>query len=201
MMEPMATVVVQRIQQTHGWLLKVTVDLPDEDVARRFVATAPPIGWHLWHIARWADRLQASFPNQPFARERLWEPDRQIWFRDRLSSRWGLAPTTLGDLQTGVGMTSEDAAALPANVPTEALREYARRAFGAVDAAIGALSGRQLGEGRNSIMEQAEVTAAAPGPETTVSADLGFHLSHASRHLGCIEALRGLLDRPGTATM
>lgn len=38
------------------------------------------------------------------------------------------------------------------------------------------------------------------GPRTTIGADLGFHLSHASRHLGMMEGLRGLLDRPGTAT-
>jgi hypothetical protein len=52
MTEPMATLVVQRIQQTHGWLLKVGEELPDEGLARQFAETAPPIGWHLWHIAR-----------------------------------------------------------------------------------------------------------------------------------------------------
>ncbi len=200
-MEPMATIVIQRIQRTHGWLQKAAADLPDEDLARGFAMTAPPVGWHLWHIARWADRLQASFPNQPFGAARFWDPDRQIWFRDRLSSRWGLEPKTLGHLQTGVTMTAEAALALPARVPGEALRAYARQAFGAVDAAIQELSGAQLTEGRNSILEEGHETAEAAGPETTVSADLGFHLSHASRHLGCIEALRGLFEKPGSATM
>ncbi len=40
----------------------------------------------------------------------------------------------------------------------------------------------------------------APGVETTVAGDLGFHLSHANRHLGMIEALRGVLGIKGTAT-
>jgi hypothetical protein len=30
---------------------------------------------------------------------------------------------------------------------------------------------------------------------------LGFHLSHTQRHLRMIEALRGLLDQKGTATV
>jgi hypothetical protein len=201
MMELMATMVIRRIQQTHGWLLKAAADLPEEHLTRRLAVTAPPVGWHLWHIARWADRLQASFPNQPFGVARFWDPDRQIWFRERLSNRWGLDAKTLGDLQAGSSMTAEAAAALPARVPAEALRAYARQAFGAVDATIPGLSATPLTEGRNSIMEQGQETAEAAGPETTVSADLAFHLSHASRHLGCIEALRGLFEMSGSATM
>jgi DinB superfamily len=65
MTERMATAVIQRISQMHGWLLKVTSDLPREGLVRRFAPTVPPIGWHLWHIARWTDRLQATSRTDP----------------------------------------------------------------------------------------------------------------------------------------
>lgn len=38
----------------------------------------------------------------------------------------------------------------------------------------------------------------APGKATTLTAELGFHFSHANRHLAMIEALRGLADQDGT---
>ena len=55
---------VQRICTTDAYLLPVTDDLTDEQLSKRPSQTAPPIGWHLWHIARWADRFQASFPKR-----------------------------------------------------------------------------------------------------------------------------------------
>jgi hypothetical protein len=206
MTEPMAAAVIQRISQTHGRLLKVTSDLPGEGLVRRFAPTAPPIGWHLWHIARWADRLQGTFPNRSFEATRRWDTGRQIWFRERLGVRWGLEPSALGILETSAGMTDETAALLPARAPGAGLRDYVQHAFGALDAAVQGLGARDLTEGRNSVMEFAmdalrQETTEASGAETTVSADLAFHLSHASRHLGSIEALRGLLEIRGTATL
>jgi hypothetical protein len=205
MTEPMAAG-IERIRRTHGWLVNVTSDLPGDGLVRSFGLTAPPIGWHLWHIARWADRLQATFPNHAFEARRRWDPGRQIWVRERLAERWGLEPSALGILQTGAGMTHETAGLLPAQVPGEALRAYVQEAFGALDAAVLGLSAGHLTQGRNSVMEfttdaERQETIEAPGAETTVSADLAFHLSHASRHLGSIEALRGLLEIPGTATL
>jgi hypothetical protein len=41
----------------------------------------------------------------------------------------------------------------------------------------------------------------AQGKETTLVADLAFHLSHTNRHLGMMEALGGLLERKGTVTV
>jgi len=40
----------------------------------------------------------------------------------------------------------------------------------------------------------------AAAPETTYIADLMFHIVHANRHLGMIEALRGLLDMNGSVS-
>jgi hypothetical protein len=197
-------VIVQRIQRTHGWLLKVARDLDDDLLARQFGPAAPAIGWHLWHIARWADRIQATFPNHPFEAGRRWDRARQIWFAGTIAERWKLDPATLGILQTGVGMAFEAAALVP-RAGKAGLIPYAGQCFGALDAALAALVPEQMSDTRNSVMEFTADSQGLPisegeGPRTTIGADLGFHLSHASRHLGMMEGLRGLLDRPGTAT-
>ena len=40
----------------HRALLKFAEGLTDEQLARQPSPAAPPIGWHIFHVARWADR-------------------------------------------------------------------------------------------------------------------------------------------------
>jgi hypothetical protein len=204
MSDALMPVVVQRIERTHRWLLDVTEDLSADDLCRRPGLTAPPIGWHLWHIARWADRVQASFPNRPFQAGWRAESRHQIWSREGLAARWGLLPSALGILETGAGMDHDTAASIPIARQGQLL-DYARRAFTALDEAIGRLDHSELAASRNSVMEYTIGTSGtdisdAPGDKTTVAGDLAFHLSHSSRHLGMIEALRGVFGMKGTAT-
>ena len=63
---PLNDIVVERIHRVHAYLVGVTDELTGAQLARRITPTATPAGWHLWHIARWADRLQASHPNRRF---------------------------------------------------------------------------------------------------------------------------------------
>jgi len=196
-------VVVQRIHRVHAYLLDVTQELTGEQLARRLTPTATPAGWHLWHIARWADCLQASHPNRRFSSGVAWDRSRQIWNADKLASGWGLRPERLGILETGAGMADDDAAVIP-RVGKEALIDYARRAFHAADDAAVELAAVADAD-RNSIQEytidrQQREVASAAGARVPVVADLTFHLTHANRHLGMIEALRGVLDLRGTAT-
>jgi hypothetical protein len=205
MADPSFGLIIERIQRTHGWLLKATEELTAEEVACRFGRTAPPIGWHLWHISRWADRLQASLPNPPFTPDERWDPQRQLWVKEDLAREWGLDPESLGILEAGPGM-DHDAAASVGRIRRERLLDYARRVFGSVDQTIAVLRSVDVEADRNSIVEfrvdeRGGQLTEMSGARTTVAADLAFHLSHASRHLGMIEALRGLLDRSGTATL
>ena len=59
--------IAARTAQVHELIVKVTSDLSDEQLTRRpgdvAPSVAPTIAWHLWHIARWADVLQASLPS------------------------------------------------------------------------------------------------------------------------------------------
>ena len=42
---------------------------------------------------------------------------------------------------------------------------------------------------------------AEPSKESTIAQDLMFHANHSSRHVGMMEALRGLLGKDGTITV
>ena len=82
-----------RLQMTHGRLRQATEDLSDEQIAQQPGPAAPPIGWHLWHLTRWTDRLQGSF---------LDESSRQglipgtFWVEERLAINWGPNPEDVG---------------------------------------------------------------------------------------------------------
>ncbi len=76
--------------------------------------------------------------------------------------------------------------------------------FAQLDDALQTLEADQFGDVRTSVIEfeiyNGELRK-APGKQTTLAADLTFHLSHINRHLGMIEALRGLLDEDGSITV
>lgn len=198
MRDDVTNALVQRVQMTHGWIRKITKDLTDEQFAWRLgPTTPPPIGWHLWHISRWADRLQASFPNQ------AGNPDRGMWESEGIAAQWELKPALLGLLETGVLMDRPAASLLP-EVGKEKLLEYARRTFATADEVLGALDIAQFYEARKSILAiklAGETAVAGPGADTTVAGDVAFHLSHAGRHLGMMEVIRGMQGLRGTATI
>lgn len=131
-------------------LLKVTKQLTDDQFSWRPSATAPPIGWHLWHIARWADRLQASFPSGlPESRAGA-DPNFGIWEADSLASAWGLERAKLGILETGSGMEIEQAAQLPRAGMTR-IADYAQRAFEALEQVLSDIDQKSLEQPRESV--------------------------------------------------
>ena len=204
MSDTIGNLIALRIQWTHEMTLAVTEDLTDEQLAQQPSPTAPPIGWHLWHVARWADRLQASFPSNMTESGRELDHRSQIWMGEGLAARWRLNPETLGVLEAGSGMEVDVAVSL-AQVGKGVLLDYARRAFTDVEQLTADLDVSQLTASRKSVMEfriDGDSVSEALGEETTVVADLGFHLAHANRHLGMIESLRGsMLGMRGTASV
>ncbi len=204
MPDAVAAVLVQRVRMTHGWMLKITEDLTDEQMAWRISQIGPPpIGWHLWHMSRWADLLQASFVSKrPGASQRA-DPNQGIWETERLVTQWDLQADLLGLLESGILMEKPAASLLP-EVGKDRLLDYARRTFAGVDQALADLDTSQFYERRKSIMALQFVGGSAipgPGADTTVAGDVGYHLSHASRHLGMMEVIRGMQGLRGTATI
>jgi len=87
------------------------------------------------------------------------------------------------------------------------LLEYARRAFSLAEQAVDELSDEQLQQHRQSILPQMETSSTGSlyisgAREVAVLDDLILHISHAGRHLGMIEDLRGVLfEIAGTASV
>ena len=89
---------VMYIQWTHKSLLATTGALPAEQFLAQPSPTSPPIGWHLFHVARWADRMQASFgPHVSAALAAACYPG-EVWVQDGLARIWGLEAKRLGFL-------------------------------------------------------------------------------------------------------
>lgn len=187
-----ALVLTDRVTTAHALLVKITAELGERDLFQSGGRTAPCIGWHLWHIARWADVMQASLPEAtPTLAERLGSRP-QLWHARRLAATWGLDPQALGYREAGSQM--EDESTLAMRFPgAAALADYARDAFGAADEAVRALDGVALDETCEHFYGTQEGA-------TTVAYCVQFHAIHAYRHLGSIEALRGLRGMAGTAT-
>ena len=194
------------VQWTHRSLLTTSEALTPEQFGHQPGVTSPPIGWHLFHMARWADRLQASFsPNVSAAVADACYPD-EVWMQEEVAARWGLEPQRLGFLQTGPGMRIEDAIGA-ARVGQSDLLEYARRVFALADAAVANLTAEDFAQTRRSILPRFQRLPTgeliyAEEKESDVFSDVLFHISHAGRHLGMIEALRGaLFSLSGTASV
>jgi hypothetical protein len=182
--------ILERIHKSHRRLLEIVDDLSEEQLNWRPGSHAPSIGFHVWHMARWADRLQATLPSMTTSQAQRLGPVREIWEADAFAQRWGWRADVLGYGQTGMEMSDDMAADL--ELPhKDTLIDYASHAFAAADRAVGAIDDPQLEERGIDIY----------GQENSVGYVLLVHLSHASRHLGMIEALRGVQGLRGTATV
>jgi uncharacterized damage-inducible protein DinB len=207
MTDQIAATLADGIAWTQQAILRLVEDLSDEMLAKPPSATAPPIGWHVFHIARWADRLQASLPNRPPADSHPSELPDQIWFVEAVADAWGVDPTALGWLETGSGMTNEQAV-IVSLVGRAKLTAYAEKAFQATDEALKQLHDRDLTQERNCIIPGMQFDSTTWTIETTganrgsLFDDLAFHSGHSDRHLGMVEALKGaMFSVRGTATV
>ena len=185
--------IAARTVQVHELIVKVASDLSDEQLTRRPAdvapSVAPCIAWHLWHIARWADFLQASLPGMASQLERRLGPGRQIWDVEKLAALWGIAPAA-GYRETGMGLDDEGSGRL--RLPEKGLLlDYGRRVFAKANRAVAAVDGELFMTPCTDLYEQ----------NTSIGTAVMSHLTHANRHLGMIEALKGMLGVRGTATL
>jgi hypothetical protein len=159
-------------RSTHESVLRLVQGLTDEQLLWRRGDHAPSIGFHLWHLARWADYDAHSAVETP-----------EIWVSQGLAAAWGF-PAELGQAAAGTGLDDDASARLP--LPgKETLVDYVRAAFAALERTAERMMAEALRE-----------------PEAGNDAlDLMFtYATHDNRHLGMIEALCGVLGLQGTAT-
>ena len=168
---------------THQRLLKAAEEMtPDQ-----FMWSAGPslhsVAWQLWHAARWDDVL-ASYLHRALGQD----PRAQVWEREALADRWSLATGSMGRRDTGTEMSNE--AAEDVRFPDqEAVAGYARMAFAYAE------------EGIELIPDELLLAVAKDDPDGDTQMDnVVIYLEHLSRHLGMIEAIRGLEGLTGSAT-
>ena len=176
-----------RVGEQQRLILAVTRDLTAAQAAAAPGPHAPAISFHLWHIARWADIVQAHLPGMGSAS--VTTTTQEIWEREGLATAWGLGNSDLGYRATGMSLPDHAAQALVLSAK-DTLHAYATRTFAAAtEAAMAIDDARFVILGRDPL-----------GRESSVGGTVLNHLLHLGRHLGMIEALRGVLGLHGTAT-
>lgn len=127
----------------HRRLYKMLEGLTDEQFAWKPAPATHSIAFNVWHMARWADYLQAKIPSMSPSLDRKLGPGVQIWETEELASKWSLDRDALGWGQTGLNMNDEAAADLP--LPSmSVVMEYLRRAFDAMERTLEAIDDQEL---------------------------------------------------------
>lgn len=182
MAESITDCIAEYYRTRHELVLKAVNGLDDQQIMWRPNRTTPSIGFHVWHLARWADYLQ----------ETITDAGVQIWEEEKLATQWGFGDANLGFAETGLGMDDDVIDSLPFP-PREVLIDYARRAFTKADQAVGTLRDDQF---HCKVRDRRRVE----GEQLTLGEAVLNWLVHDSRHLGMIECLLGVLGLHGTAT-
>ena len=190
----MTSTLTQRIAGAHANIVTAASEADDDQFTRWLAPNVPSVGWHVWHIARWADRVHARLPCMA-NRDTEGRARPEIWEVESLAAKWNLDRPRLGYGETGMEMG--DAAASALRLPDrDTVIAYARRAFAAAEAACSATADEYL-----AVRGPDVLYAGRMDRERTVGEAMIGHLSHANRHLGMIEGIRPLLlHKPGSIT-
>jgi hypothetical protein len=175
------THIAELYASTQDILLKRVATLTEEQIRWSPNDTTPSIGFHLWHLARWADYLQ----------EEINGAGSQVWEQEGLAAQWGLASASLGYAETGYEMDDQAARALALPNKDELLN-YARQAFAKAQQAV-----RTIGD--DQFYQLSKVQHTKVWNDNQIGPQITGWKSHDSRHLGMIEAMVGFLGLPGSA--
>jgi hypothetical protein len=203
----LANAITNRIIWVHEMLIRTTRNLTESQFSfQPQNEFTPSIAWHLWHIARWADRQQAGLSDRTAIVDHSGVMATERWARQNMIVEWGLDPSSLGVFEVGSEMNAESVPLLSRQGKTR-IMDYALSAFSDFDAIIKDFSDEELYLSMKTATN-VDFRPGVPGSLTVISPDevcviddLLFHEGHASRHLGMIEVLRGLVLENGTATV
>lgn len=190
-----SALVLERYCFTHRLIIRFLENLTDEQFHWQQNAATHSIAFHAWHLARWADHLQAAFSGMTPELARILGPGQQHWYSDSLAARWKFDESILGFDSTGMYM--EDAAATSLSFPVkDELLAYVIRAFDLADHAV-----EQIDEVQFAASEQPQPLTEGIWEQGTVGRVIIAHHAHENRHLGMMESLLGLQGSAGTATV
>jgi hypothetical protein len=172
----------------HGRVIDSAEATDDGNFAKSMGTRVHSVAWQVWHIARWDDRYAEILVEKTPELAGRFGPPQQIWAAESLAKQWGLPIGHMGRRDTGTEMDDESADAL--RLPDKGLVvDYARRVFARLQSVL------------NALPEARIFTPIADDPDNdTYAHNTMLYLDHVQRHLGMIEALRGLQGTAGTAT-
>lgn len=162
-------------------MIELVEGLTDSQIAWTPNETTPSIGFHVWHLARWADYLQEMINGR----------GSQFWETEGMAARWGMESVSLGYAQTGMYMDGK--AVMTLRFPSKAiLLDYARRAFAAAQQAV-------AGIGDAEFYQKFEDLHGEGWHDGQIGPIITTWMTHDNRHLGMIECLIGIQGMHGTA--
>jgi hypothetical protein len=167
----------------HERLLTAAEGLSPEQFASSAGPSLHSVAWQLWHAARWDD-VFASYFHRALGKD----PRAQVWERESLADAWSLQIGSMGLRDTGTKMSDEAADDVRFPAQKEVVG-YAKLAFAYAEEAIALIPDDQL----------LATPPVDPDGDTKLDNAL-IYLEHLSRHLGTIEAIRGLQRLPGSST-
>lgn len=172
----------------HKLILGLVESLTDEQILWKPAGYNNSIGFNLWHIARWSDNLIAEvlkeFPTLGLDLGGATE----IWEQESLAEKWGLPPVLYPG---GTGLSDEAVEGLRFPGKKEMIA-YLRKTFSRTEEFIEKLDARYPGS--EPITDEALQKTL-----TEIRWHLYYYLMHHCRHLGMMEALKGLLTGKGSA--
>ena len=181
MPESIMAEIARKYRDTQEDLLALVDGLTDEQIIWTPNETTPSIGFHVWHLARWADYLQEMIHGQ----------GSQLWEKEGIAARWDMATASLGYAQTGMSM--DDKTAMTLCIPRKnLLLDYARRAFALALQAVERISDAEFYRVYEGLHGQ-------NWHDGHIGPIISTWLTHDNRHLGMIECLIGIQGMPGTA--
>ena len=189
---------VRRLYRSNQEALLSSVADLDDDTLRWRTARTTSIAFNLWHCARWADHLASILGEATDTLRAKIGPRPEIWRAERLADRWGFPAERLGHVETGMGMDEDLSARLP--LPArEDLLDYARRAFSFAQGAVDDTDESEYLRPAQVDLRRA-TWLSAPDQVGQVLGWIMAYARHDARHLGMIEALKGVRGMRGTAT-
>lgn len=175
--------------RANALLLEIATGLYDEQASRWPAPTAPSAKWHLWHVARWSDIVQSTLLPVANGESDLSNKGTELWDALGIADEWGLSTAVSGKLGGGTGSGSDEAInlGLPDMIRVVG---YSRSSF-------------ELCEMRFSQIDDGLFESDFydwDGVRIQVGEAMFGHISHINRHLGMIEAIKGVLGLDGSAT-
>jgi hypothetical protein len=172
----------------HKLILDLTESLSHDQLHWKPAGYNNSIEFNLWHIARWSDNLIADILKE-FSELGIDLGDgREIWEQESLAEKWGLPPV-LYPGGTGLSDEAADGLLFPSK---DEMMAYLRKTFLRTEEFI------EKFDARYPVSERI-VDEELYKNLSDIRWNLYYYLMHHCRHLGMMEALKGLLTGKGSA--